>query len=57
MQTGSKKDEKIIYRYRESSFEKGEQVAVLGVVEKMNDDQGNPVDVVGVVSRTRDILF
>ena len=43
------KKEKVVYRYRESSFEKGEQVAVLGIVQRVTDDKGAPVDVVKTV--------
>lgn len=56
LQTESKKEkektdkkEKVVYRYRESSFEKGEQVAVLGIVQRVTDDKGAPVDVVKTV--------
>eukprot|EP01040_Poterioochromonas_malhamensis_P005805 gene5805-6245_t len=44
-------DSGVVYRYRESSFEKGEQVAVLGVVEQITAENNEPINILRVVSQ------
>lgn len=39
------------FRYREASFEFGEQIAVLGIVKEVNDEHGTPLKVLEAVKQ------
>lgn len=50
-------DSGVVYRYRESSFEKGEQVAVLGVVEQITAENNEPINILRVVRESPSVIM